>query len=57
MRGVVLTLRKFVELCGGQQAAAVELGVLTTTVWRWLNKTAKPKGNNARRLKELGVIV
>lgn len=52
-----MTLRKFVELCGGQQAAAVELGVLTTTVWRWLNKTAKPKGNNARRLKELGVIV
>lgn len=52
-----MTLKQFVKVCGGIEDAGAKLGVRGTTVWRWLNKKAVPQGNNARRLRELGVTV
>ncbi len=52
-----MTLRQFIKKIGSPEGAAVELGVKPSTVWRWLNKICRPKGNNARRLRELGVEV
>lgn len=52
-----MKLKAFVEACGGKEEAAVQLGVRATTIWRWLKKISVPKGNNARRLREMGVSV
>ncbi len=52
-----MTLRQFVKACGSHEAAAAQLGVRSTTLWRWMKKANVPKGNNARRLTELGVTV
>lgn len=52
-----MTLRQFIKLSGGQEAAAVRLGVRSSTIWRWLTKVSNPQGNNARRLKDFGVKV
>jgi hypothetical protein len=51
-----LTLNQFVKACGSLEAAAAQAGVSGSTFWRWLHDGSKPQGNNARRLKELGVI-
>lgn len=50
-----MTLRQFIKKAGGPGQAAIALGVRESTVWRWLNRLITPKGNNARRLRELGV--
>ncbi len=52
-----MTLRQFIKTCDGPEAAAAKLGVRSTTIWRWLKKKNAPVGNNARRLRELGVTV
>ncbi len=52
-----MTLKQFIKKMGGPEAAAAEAGVRHSTVWRWLKKISKPKGNNARRLRQLGVEV
>lgn len=52
-----MTLKQFIKKAGGQEEAAVQLGVRGSTIWRWLSKKSHPKGNNARRLRELGVEV
>lgn len=52
-----MTLRQFIKASGGIPQAAWDIGVRESTIWRWLNKKVKPKGNNARRLKDLGVVV
>ncbi len=50
-----MTLEQFVKK-NGPAAAAVACGVSTVTIWRWMTKRTKPQGNDARRLKELGVV-
>ena len=50
-----MTLRQFVKTCDSPAAAAWRLGVNPTTLWRWMTKRSTPKGNNLRRLKELGI--
>ncbi len=50
-----MTLRQFIKACGGPEAAAAQIGVRSTTLWRWTTKRMRPKGNNLRRLVELGV--
>lgn len=52
-----MTLKQFIKKMGGQDEAAVQLGVRSSTVWRWLVRKSRPQGNNARRLRELGVEV
>lgn len=50
-----ITLHQFVKTCGSLEAAAAKAGVSGSTFWRWLHEGSKPQGNNARRLRELGV--
>lgn len=52
-----MTLKQFIKKMGGHEEAAVQLGVRSSTIWRWLNEVSHPKGNNARRLREMGVEV
>lgn len=56
MKTKTLTLRRFTAECGSPEAAAARVGVAFSTYCRWLNKSNKPKGNNARRLRELGIV-
>lgn len=49
-----MTLTAFSKLHGPTSAAAL-CGVSTVTLWRWATKQTRPKGNDARRLVELGV--
>jgi DNA-binding transcriptional regulator YiaG len=51
----ILSLREFVELMGSKERAAAEAGVTLSTYCRWLNGENTPRGNNRRRLLELGV--
>lgn len=53
--GKTLTLIRFVNACGSIEAAAAQVGVSGSTFWRWVHAGSKPQGNNARRLRELGV--
>jgi predicted DNA-binding protein (UPF0251 family) len=50
-----VTLRQFVSACGSLEEAAAQAGVSGSTFWRWIHLGRKPQGNNARRLRELGV--
>lgn len=50
-----MTLDEFTAACGSMEAAAAEAGVALSTYYRW-TKGSKPQGNNARRLRELGVL-
>ncbi len=56
MKKKTIKLVKFVKLHGPTSAAAL-CGVSTVTLWRWATKKTTPKGNDARRLRELGVTV
>ena len=49
------TLERFVERSGGRAQAAVLIGVAETTLWRWLQGRARPRGLARRRLLELGI--
>lgn len=49
------TLRKFIKESGGRARAAVAIGVAETTLWRWLEGRAKPRGLAVWRLTELGI--
>lgn len=49
------TLEDLVEEEGNATAAAAKCGVSLSTFGRWLAGRHKPQGNNARRLRELGV--
>lgn len=49
------TLEQFVERSGGRAQAAVLIGVAETTLWRWAQGRARPRGLALRRLTELGV--
>lgn len=49
------TLEQFVREAGGRAKAAVAIGVAETTLWRWSEGKAKPRGLALRRLTELGV--
>lgn len=51
-----MTITQFVKLHGPTSAAALA-GVSAVTIWRWATRQTKPKGNDARRLVELGVVV
>lgn len=50
-----MTLRGFIKRLGSLEAAAAAAGVSGSTYWRWVEEIHEPKGNNARRLRELGV--
>lgn len=50
-----LTMLQFEKACGGPMAAALQAGVDLSTWGRWTAKKNAPRGNNARRLRELGV--
>lgn len=50
-----LTLKQFIKASGSLEAAAAQVGVSGSTYWRWVEEIHEPKGNNARRLRELGV--
>lgn len=52
-----MTLKQFIKKAGGQDQAAVQLGVRGSTIWRWLTKKSKPQPLAVRRLRELGVEV
>lgn len=51
-----MTLKQFKEKHGPTSAASL-CGVTAVTLWRWITKRTKPEGNDARRLRELGVEV
>lgn len=53
--GKTITLYRFVMKCGSIEAAAALAGVSGSTFWRWVHEETRPQGNNARRLRELGV--
>lgn len=50
-----MTLLQFIKACGSLEAAAAKAGVSASTYWRWIHEGSRPRGNNARRLRELGV--
>lgn len=52
---MTITLKEFEDAQGSKAQAAITVGVGATTFWRWRNRITRPKGNNARRLRELGV--
>lgn len=54
-RAPMKTLEQFVREAGGRAKAAVAIGVAETTLWRWSEGKAKPRGLALRRLRELGV--
>lgn len=41
----------------GSSMASVMIGVSTVTLWRWRKRKTSPRGNDAKRLRELGVTV
>ena len=49
------TLEQFVRESGGRARAAVAIGVAETTLWRWSEGKAKPRGLARWRLQELGI--
>lgn len=51
----MITLERFVELSGGRAKTAVLIGVAETTLWRWTQGHARPRGLALRRLTDLGV--
>lgn len=51
----LMSITEFAERAGGQERAAVKIGVSFTTVNRWRNKHDKPRGLSRARLLELGV--
>ncbi|MBI2069012.1 MAG: hypothetical protein HYT79_00275 [Elusimicrobia bacterium] len=48
-------LEEFVRESGGRAKAAIAIGIAETTLWRWLENRAKPRGLARRRLSELGI--
>lgn len=51
------TLKKYVESCGSQKTAALNIGVTEGTLNRWLHGHIHPRGLSLVRLGELGVEV
>jgi len=51
----MITLERFVEQSGGRAKTALLIGVAETTLWRWTQGRAQPRGLARRRLAELGV--
>lgn len=51
-----ITLKQFRKKMGAS-LAAYSCRVSTVTYWRWETGRTKPKGNDARRLVELGVKI
>jgi len=49
------TLKQFVRDSGSRAKAAVAIGVAETTLWRWSEGKAKPRGLALWRLQELGI--
>lgn len=49
------TLAQFVRESGGRAKAAVAIGVAETTLWRWSEGKARPRGLALWRLRELGI--
>ncbi len=47
--------RDFKSKHGAAKAAAL-CGVSTVTYWRWETGKTKPKGNDAKRVAELGIV-
>lgn len=56
-RGEKTTLAGYIKRMGSKEAAAASVGVSLITYWRWMKKKTVPRGNDARRLKELNIIV
>lgn len=49
------TLGQFVRESGGRAKAAIAIGVAETTLWRWSEGKARPRGLALWRLRELGI--
>ena len=49
------SLENFVRQAGGRAKAAIAIGVAETTLWRWMEGRAKPRGLARGRLKALGI--
>jgi len=52
-----MTLKKFIELAGGQEKAAQKLGVSWRTVHRWVRGYSQPSGLARKALEALGVEI
>jgi len=51
------TLEEFVKHCGGQEKAARVISISFVTLNRYLNNHRKPEGEEARKMRRLGIIV